>query len=383
MTSLPIPDAIASAQSQELAALIRQEISQRGGWISFADYMQMALYTPQLGYYSGGAKKFGIGGDFVTAPEISALFGQTLANQLAQILSETGGDILELGAGTGRLAADVLAALEQFSELPVRYCILEVSAYLRQIQRDYLESVLSPGLMARVVWLDRLPDHFTGVVIGNEVLDAIPVHLLHQTASGPQERGVAYLDGFIWEDRRLTDEKLRCFASRLDLPDDYVTEVCPAASALIGSLAQILQRGAILLLDYGFSAREYYHPQRRQGTLMCHYQHYAHPDPLIYPGLQDITAHVDFTAIAQAGIDNGLSLAGYTSQARFLLNCGILDLLGRVSSEDAAQYLPLAAAVQKLLSPAEMGDLFKIIAFEKSLALSWLGFASGDKTHTL
>ena len=383
MTSLPIPDALQEAHSQQLARFIQNQISAAGGWIPFSDFMQAALYAPQLGYYSGGAKKFGIGGDFVTAPEISALFGQTLANQLAQILSETGGDILELGAGTGRLAADVLNALEQLSEVPVRYCILEVSAYLHHIQREYLESVLSPELMARVVWLDHLPDHFTGVVIGNEVLDAIPVHLLHQTASGLQERGVACAHGFVWEDRPLTDEKLRFLASRLDLPEDYVTEVCPAASALIGSLAQILQRGAILMLDYGFSGREYYHPQRRQGTLMCHYQHYAHTDPLIYPGLQDITAHVDFTAIAQAGIDNGLSLAGYTSQARFLLNCGILDLLGRVSSEDAAQYLPLAAAVQKLLSPAEMGDLFKVIAFEKSLALSWQGFASGDKTHTL
>ena len=383
MSSLPIPNAEAQAHSQQLAALIQKHIGQHQGWISFTDFMQMALYEPQLGYYSGGAKKFGHGGDFVTAPEISPLFAQTLANQAAQVLAATQGSILELGAGTGKLAADLLLALQDLNQLPGQYCIMEVSAHLRHIQRETMLAALPAGLMQRVVWLDTLPQNFTGMIIGNEVLDAIPVHLIHRTAQGLHERGVIFNDGFIWQDKRLSAGDLFEAANALALPQDYLTEICPAAFGLIASLAHVLEYGVIVMLDYGFPAREYYHPQRNLGTLMCHYQHYAHTEPLVYTGLQDITAHVDFTRIAHAGVNNGLMLAGFCSQAQFLMNCGILDLMSQVSPHDMANYAPLAAAAQKLLSPAEMGDLFKVIAFSKQFDAPLLGFTAGDKSHTL
>lgn len=383
MSSLPIPNAEAQAHSQQLAALIQTKISQNAGWLSFADFMHMALYTPGLGYYSGGAKKFGLGGDFVTAPEISPLFAQTLANQVAQVLADTQGDILELGAGTGKLAADLLIALHALNQLPAQYCILEVSAHLRQIQLETLQNILPPSLVQRVVWLDALPQDFVGMILGNEVLDAISVHLIHNTAQGLCERGVAFNGDFVWQDKSLLTGDLFDLVKTHTLPDGYLTEVCPAASGLIASLAHSLKHGVIVMLDYGFSAREYYHPQRNLGTLMCHYQHYAHTEPLMYVGLQDITAHVDFTSIARAGVNSGLALSGFCTQAQFLMNCGILNLMSQVSAHDMAHYAPLAAAAQKLLSPAEMGDLFKVIAFSKQLEEPLLGFASGDKSHTL
>ncbi|NOT15787.1 MAG: class I SAM-dependent methyltransferase [Methylotenera sp.] len=383
MSSLPIPNAQAQAHSQQLALLIQHQVSQNNGWISFADFMHMALYTPNLGYYSGGAKKFGMGGDFVTAPEISPLFAQTLANQAAQVLLETQGNILELGAGTGKLAADLLLRLQEIKQLPAQYFILEVSAHLRQVQQENLQKLLPAYLFKRIAWLERLPSNFVGLMLGNEVLDAIPVHLIYHSNQVLCERGVAFDHGFVWQDQAIPAGQFFDEISAYALPSDYLTEVCPAAAGLIHSLAQALQRGVILMLDYGFSAREYYHPQRNQGTLMCHYQHYAHTDPLIYVGLQDMTAHVNFTQIALAGEAHGIRLAGYASQAQFLMNCGILDVMSQVSPHDMAQYAPLAAAAQKLLSPAEMGDLFKAIALSKNFDEPLLGFTQGDKSHTL
>jgi len=387
MSSLPIPNADAQALSQQLALLIQDKISQNGGWLSFADYMHMALYTPGLGYYSGGAKKFGMGGDFVTAPEISPLFAQAMANQVAQVLAETQGDVLELGAGSGKLAVDLLLALQALNQLPTHYFILEVSTYLRQVQQEAIQKLLPATLAERVVWLDSLPDNFVGVMLGNEVLDAVPVHLIYKPAAAdPQalcERGVAYNGELYWQDQPLSAGKLLDLVSSYELPDDYLTEVSPAALGLVSSLAGALKHGAIILVDYGFSAREYYHPQRNLGTLMCHYQHYAHVDPLVYVGLQDITAHVDFTSVANTGEHNGLVLIGFCSQAQFLMNCGILDIMSQVSPHDMARYAPLAAAAQKLLSPAEMGDLFKVIALGRGLEQALVGFASGDKSHTL
>jgi SAM-dependent MidA family methyltransferase len=383
MSSLPIPNAEAQAHSQQLAASIQTHISQHQGWISFANFMQMALYEPQLGYYSGGAKKFGHGGDFVTAPEISPLFAKTLAKQAAQVLAETQGSILELGAGTGKLALDLLLALQDMNQLPEHYCIMEVSTHLRHIQHETLQGALPVELLQRVVWLDTLPQDFAGMIVGNEVLDAIPVHLVHHTPQGLYERGVTFNGHFAWEDKPLLTGSLLEAAGALALPQNYLTEICPAASGLIASLAHALEKGVIMMVDYGFSAREYYHPQRNLGTLMCHYQHYAHTEPLVYVGLQDITAHVDFTSIAHAGVNNDLALAGFCSQAQFLMNCGILDLMSQVSPHDMANYAPLAAAAQKLLSPAEMGDLFKVIAFSKKFDTPLLGFSAGDKSHTL
>lgn len=383
MSSLPIPNAQAHAQSQQLATLIQQKIQQNHGWLSFAEFMQYALYAPGLGYYSGGTKKFGLGGDFVTAPEISSLFGQSVAKQVAQVLGTTAGSLLELGAGTGKLAVDLLLALQELAQLPDRYYILEVSAHLREVQQETVQRCLPKALAAKVIWLDDLPKNFSGVILANEVVDAIPVHLVHKTSSAIFERGVAFDGDFVWRDKMLTGGELHEAVLALNLPNDYLTEICPAARGLVKSLAQALSAGAVLLVDYGFSAREYYHPQRNLGTLMCHYQHHAHPNPLIYAGLQDITAHVDFSALAHAGLAAGLEFAGFATQAQFLMNCGILHLISQVPADDMARYAPLAAAAQKLLSPAEMGDLFKVIAFVKAFEPPLIGFTQGDKSHTL
>jgi SAM-dependent MidA family methyltransferase len=389
MSTLPTPSQDAKEHSQQLVSLIESTVKEAGGWIDFAQFMQLALYAPSLGYYSAGGRKFGAGGDFVTAPEISPLFAQTISNQIAQVLQITNGNILELGAGTGKLAADVLLTLEQLDSSPTKYFILEVSDHLRQVQLETLQKKLPQELMQRVEWLNALPAVFDGVVIGNEVLDAIPVHIVHATAQGLCERGVTVeKEGFAWldkamQDQALTEQHLLDAVSKHNLPEGYITEFCPAACALVASLAKVLQRGIILMIDYGFAEREYYHQQRNQGTLMCHYQHYAHVNPLINIGLQDITAHVDFTSIADAGINNALQLSGFCSQAQFLINCGILDVMSQVSAHDIANYAPLAAAAQKLLSPAEMGDLFKVIAFSKNVEEPLIGFIRGDKSHTL
>ncbi|MES2502841.1 MAG: SAM-dependent methyltransferase [Pseudomonadota bacterium] len=384
--NLPIPDSLAQDHSQQLSRLIQQKIEQAGGWIDFYTFMQMALYTPSLGYYSGGALKFADnqkgGGDFVTAPQISPLFARTLARQAAQVLNETKGCILELGAGTGKLAADLMLELQSLEQLPAQYFILEVSDYLRQIQLETLQKLPSE-LFKRIVWLDALPVDFVGLIIGNEVLDAVPVYLVGNTKQGLIERGVGFDAEFIWQDKPLAAGELQDKVNAHSLPIDYLTEVCPAASGLISSLAASLKQGVILMLDYGFGAAEYYHPQRNTGTLMCHYQHYAHSNPLIYVGLQDITAHVNFTAIAEAGVALDLSLAGYCNQASFLMNCGLLEILSETSPNNMAAYAPLAAAAQKLLSPAEMGELFKVIALSKDFDSPLIGFKSGDKAHML
>lgn len=384
MTLLPNPDADALQHSRRLIAHIQDEVAASGGWIDFSRYMHLALYAPGLGYYSAGARKFGAAGDFTTAPEMSALFTRTLARQVAQILDLSGGDILELGAGSGRLAQELLLELAAAERLPARYFILEVSAQLRQAQQQALTQALPPALLQRVSWLDALPSTFTGVVLGNEVLDALPVHLFSCTDHGYVEHGVSVEgEGLTMQQRALTSTQLLQRIARLELPVPYTSEVCPAATALIASLADMLQAGVILLLDYGFSQAEYYHPHRDQGTLMCHYRHYAHGDALFHPGLQDITAHVDFTATAEAGLAYGLGLLGYCGQAQFLINCGITEVLAQVSAQDVAAYAPLAAQAQKLLSPAEMGELFKVIALGRGVPDQLLGFQRGDRRHTL
>lgn len=388
MNTLPTPSVEAQEHSQQLITLIQKTINAQKGWISFAEFMHLVLYAPSLGYYSAGSQKFGDskkgGGDFVTAPQISPLFAQTISNQIAQVLDITHGNILELGAGTGKLATDILLTLVELDSAPAKYFILEVSDHLRQVQLETLQSKLPNDLVQRVEWLTELPSGFNGVMIGNEVLDAIPVHMVNVKNDGIYERGIVIEDGeFVWQDEVLSESSLLDAVSKLNLPEGYVTEICPAASGLIASLAHSLRQGIILMIDYGFAAREYYHPQRNQGTLMCHYQHYAHSDPLINIGLQDITAHVDFTSIAHAGVNHGLVLSGFCSQAQFLMNCGILELMSQVSPHDMARYAPLAAAAQKLLSPAEMGDLFKVVAFSKNIDEPLIGFVSGDKSHTL
>lgn len=393
MSASPVPDPAALAHSQALVRHIAAAIEQAGGWIGFARYMELALYAPGLGYYSAGATKFGSAGDFITAPELSPLFAQALARQAAQILAASGGGILELGAGSGRLALDMLRALSQCAALPERYSILELSADLRDRQRALFERE-APELLPRVRWLDTLPARFTGLILGNEVLDALPVHLVHRHSPSPAsgggqgrgqwyERGVARAgDGFIWQERPLHEGPLFDAARTLPIDGDYLTEIGLAAPALIHSLAARLERGALLFIDYGFPRAEYYHPQRGQGTLMCHYRHRVHADPFDLPGLTDITAHVDFTAVAEAGVDANLDLLGYASQAHFLIACGITELLQGLSPDDPA-YLRQAAALQKMMSPAEMGELFKVIALGRGLDELLLGFARGDRVHAL
>ena len=383
MASLPIPSAQAQAHSAQLQSLIQQHIHQQGGWIDFATFMHMALYTPSLGYYSGGAKKFGMGGDFVTAPEISPLFAHALARQAAQVIVLTQGDILELGAGTGKLAADVLQALTKLDALPSYYLILEVSDYLRKIQRENLRKWLVDELFNRIVWLEALPNQFNGMIIANEVLDAIPVHVVGKQNGVLVERGITWQDAFKWQDCAIASGALFDAVDQLNLPNNYMTEVAPATTGLIRSLAECLQQGVICMLDYGFGASEYYHPQRSAGTLMCHYQHYAHDNPLVYIGLQDITAHVNFTGIAEAAVSQQLSVMGYLNQASFLINCGILQLLEEVSPAQMDIYAPMVSAVQKLLSPAEMGELFKVILLARGMNTPLIGAIQGDKRHTL
>ena len=380
---LPTPSPEALEHSIRLTRLIQNDIAAHGGWISFSRYMELALYAPGLGYYTAGAHKFGEAGDFITAPEMSALFGRTLARQVQQIMASSAPHILELGAGSGKLAADMLAELEQLGNLPESYSILEVSADLRQRQQALLQQRL-PHLFERICWLDALPEQFSGAVVANEVLDALPVHLVHWRDSALAERGVVVQgEGFAWAERDITDAALREAAQKIVVPDDYVSEICLAARGLIQSLAGRLQNGALLFIDYGFGAREFYHAQRNKGTLMCHYRHHAHDDPFYLPGLQDITAHVDFTDVAEAGIDAGLSLIGYTNQAFFLINGGITELLAQHDPEQLRDYLPLSAQLQKLTSPAEMGDLFKVIALGKGMDASLSGFSRGDLSRAL
>ena len=381
-TTLPPPTEEGAAHSRKAAGYIMADIAAQGGWISFARYQELALFAPGLGYYSAGATKFGQSGDFITAPEISVLFGRTLARQAAEVLRLTGGDVLEIGAGSGRLAVDLLTELEQLGVLPERYLILEVSADLRERQQALVRQI-APHLAARVGWLDTLPTGFVGVMIGNEVLDCMPVHLIAWRDGQIFERGVSVeqtepggQERFAWAERPLPAGELYDAARALGPLDNYLSEIGLAARGFIRSLAAALTRGALLLIDYGYSAPEYYHPQRNQGTLMCHYRHYAHPDPFYLPGLQDITCHVDFSAITASAHTAGLDLLGYTTQARFMINCGLLNLLERNDPTDTATYLPLANQVNRLLSPAEMGELFKVIALGKGVDTPLSGFSS-------
>jgi SAM-dependent MidA family methyltransferase len=385
--TLPLPDPAAAAHSEQVAALIRREIDATGGWISFDRYMQLTLYAPGLGYYTAGAHKLGdsaAGGDFVTAPEISPLFGQALAAQIAEVFEHTAHRILEFGAGSGTLARDLLAELARCGVAVEQYAIVEVSADLRDRQRARLAA------HPEVTWLDAPPAGFEGVIIANEVLDVMPVRLFVRgaddaPASPVFERGVAWRDGGFVFAERAADTSLLAAVHAIEatvgpLRAGYGSEVSPVVTAWAAQLAHWLARGVALLIDYGFPRREYYHPQRLMGTLMCHYRHHAHADPLWLPGLNDITAHVDFTAVADAAHVAGLDVLGYTTQAHFLINCGLLDLVQRSAGTQRHQR---AAEAQRLLSEAEMGELFKVLAVGRGIAAPLRGFARGDRLHTL
>lgn len=385
----PAPDAL--AHSARLHAVVANEIAQAGGCIPFRRFMELALYAPGLGYYSAGAHKFGGAGDFVTAPELGSLFARCLARQCQQVMAQAGANILECGAGTGALAAELLREWARLDCLPERYAILEVSADLRARQEQTLRERV-PDLLARVAWLNELPAHgFCGVILGNELLDAMPVDIFVRRDGMTYERMVADDGGqLVYRDEPLTSEPLlqRVTELQRDLGasifgDHYFSEVNFAAEGWLTSAARGLERGAIVLADYGFPAREYYHPDRSGGTLMCHYRHRAHPDPLRLLGLQDITAHVDFTAMAQAAHDAGCDVLGYTNQAQFLLNCGLLDMVAAADATDARAYLALTSEVKRLTLPSEMGELFKVLVVGKGIDDALLGFVSGDRRHRL
>ncbi len=370
--------------SEKLKAHIVRELEQSGGWLSFDRFMALALYQPGLGYYANDSVKFGAmpgsGSDFVTAPELSRWFGRTLGRQVAQALAATGtSEVWEFGAGSGALAQQILTQLDAMGHSEVRYRIVDLSATLRARQQQTLAAFGD-----RVEWIDRLPERFEGVIVGNEVLDAMPVQLLQRRGSTWFERGVALAPpgqasadspAFVWADR---PTELRP-PFEIEGPHDYLTEIHPQAEAFVRTLAERWTRGAAFFIDYGFPESEYYHPQRHMGTLVCHRSHQVDHDPLTEVGLKDITAHVNFTGIALAAQDAGLPVLGYTSQGRFLINAGLIELAGEVPVAERAN-------LAKLVNEHEMGELFKVLAFAPAAsAEGWLplGFTAGDRTHTL
>ena len=388
--NLPEPEPAALSHSRVLSERILKAIDDNGGRITFERFMDMALYEPGLGYYSAGSAKFGKEGDFVTAPEISPLFSRCLAGPCAQVTGRCrDGVILELGAGSGTMAADLLAELARRDALPREYWILETSADLRRRQQQLLNTRL-PAVARRIRWLDRLPDRsFTGMILANEVLDALPVHRLCLEHSTVMEMQVGFSGGrFQWQPWPAPVELVRQFDSRLRglkalLADGYQTEFNSRLAGFIASLSDVLAEGVMLFIDYGYPRAEYYHPQRRDGTLLCHYRHRVHDDPFRFPGLQDITASVDFTALAEAGDAAGLEVKGFTNQSGFLIACGLQDLIHELAGDDGALSPETAQQIKRLTLPAEMGEHVKAMALSRNFADPLAGFHPADQRHRL
>ncbi|MBF0470711.1 MAG: SAM-dependent methyltransferase [Gammaproteobacteria bacterium] len=386
--ALPQPSLAARQHSAQVTAEIVAEVEASDDYISFERFMTLALYAPALGYYSSGSHKLGRGGDFTTAPEISPLFSQALARQAAEVLQQLGGgDILEFGGGSGVMAAEILLELERLQQLPQRYLLLEVSADLQQRQRQRLEQSC-PHLRSRVEWLEQLPSPgFRGVVLANELLDALPFSRIYQLRDGWIELGVEVMEGTLWEAARLLtpDEPLSVainnIAALQQLPSGYSTEISLQAADWVRTLPTFIDRATILIIDYGFPQAEFYHPQRSSGTMMCHYQHRAHSDPFFYPGLQDITAHVDFTAVADAALEVGMEVRGFTPQGQFLLGAGIVEHLS--ASLSPQQQMAQNHALKLLTLPAEMGELFKVMALGCHHPFTPSAFSLLDHRHRL
>lgn len=381
--AFPPPTAEELAHSGKLQRRMREEIAACGGRIAFARFMELALYAPGLGYYAAGKHKFGGQGDFITAPEMGPVFARCLARPCQSILTGLGsGDILEVGAGSGVLAADLLLELESLNSLPQHYFILELSAELKARQTETLRDKAS-HLLNRVHWLEALPAGFRGIVLANELLDAMPVERFKVNENGVQQLYVAWEnDRFIWREQP-ADAAIRTRIETLALTPVYTSEINLQAQAWMRSVADILKQGVVLLIDYGFPRAEFYHLQRAQGTLMCHYRHRAHDDPLMLIGLQDITAHVDFTAIAEAAVETGLALLGYTSQTAFLIGCGLEQLVAGSDPEKTREHLELTQQIKKLTSPHEMGELYKAIALGRGIKEPILGFSVRDRRGRL
>lgn len=382
--TLPSPHPAAKDICDALVKSIVDHI-EKVGPMPFDQFMHEALYAQHLGYYRNGLAKFGEAGDFVTAPEISPLFAACVANQCQAVLTDlSGGDIIEFGPGRGLLCADILSALEKCKALPDHYYLLEVSATLRVVQQEVLQARV-PHLLDRVIWLDDFPpEPIQGVVLANEVLDAMPVQLFTWRNDG------AHLHEVIVQNDQLVDtvkstadaELTAYFTDRgFEFAPGYTSEVNPHLLGWMASVSRCLEKGLVLVIDYGFPSSEYYHPDRFQGTLMCHYQHHSHPDPLLFPGIQDVTAHVDFTAVAEAADDAGLLVSGFTHQASFLINCGLASMLDVSLPEE--QRFKQNQAVMKLTSPSEMGELFKVIGLTKEYDETLVGFSAMDQLARL
>jgi SAM-dependent MidA family methyltransferase len=387
--TLPLPDATSQAVSERLMRQIKRAIEKSSGAIPFDHFMEMALYAPGLGYYVAGSRKFGEQGDFITAPEVSPLFAQCLARQVEQVLAEIeAGEVLEFGAGSGRLAADLLAELEQLGRLPSGYLILELSPELRMRQRETLQSRV-PHILPRVHWLERMPSGFQGVVVANELLDAMPVSRFRINDGVVEECFVGCDESGLQErfDSPVTPGlesavKGICQTSG-DLPSGYISEINLRQTAWISALAKAMDLGVAILIDYGYSRAEYYHPQRTRGTLMCHYRHRAHSDPYRWVGLQDMTSQVDFTALARDAIEAGFSLGGYTTQAHFLIANGLDTLLADSDPNDLSRYMSLVQGVKRLTLPSEMGERFKVLGLLKGVDINLQGFTLRDFSERL
>ena len=380
-SDLPDPDEDALSHSVKVTARVRQAIRASGGVLPFDRYMDMVLYEPGLGYYVSGTRKFGPDGDFITAPEIGGLFGRCLARQCADVLKDVSpGSLLEFGAGSGALAAQILDELTALDMLPEAYLIVELSPVLRARQKQALEPFMG---RVSVHWLDAPPETgFLGVVLANEVLDAMPVTRFQVRgnagiAAGVKEDG----QGFGWDFEGPPDSSLGRVIQRYGLPEGYTSEVSPRGAAWMQTIGQCLETGLLLVIDYGYPGAEYYHPDRFDGTLMCHYRHRAHSDPFLYPGLQDLTAHVDFSATAHAGLAAGLELAGFTSQDAFLLSMGVLDLVG--GSPESATQLRQVQELKQLTLGSEMGEAFKVLAMVKNTGRSLAGFSLRNRATSL
>ncbi len=391
---LPNPDELALKLSESLQEKIRLAIINNGGSISFEQYMQMALYEPGLGYYSAGSSKFGEQGDFVTAPEISPLFSRCIARQCQQVLSKiSSSSIFEFGPGTGTMAIDIMRELKRNNSLPETYYLLEPSADLRQRQQLNIKNTI-PQLEERFVWLDRLPEEkMKGVILANEVIDAMPVTRI-VIDSEIEEYAVACGSGandqirFQWVMRDI-DQKLKSEIQvmldmlRESIPTPYTTEINCNIKPWLNSLNDVLDEGLILISDYGYPRQEYFHPQRHAGTLICHYRHHAHDDPFLYPGLQDITASVDFTTVAEAAVDTGLHVSGFTTQAHFLIACGLDQFVSEYGTDNVVERSKMVHQVTKLTMPGEMGEKFKFIGLTKELDIQLCGFSFIDQRSRL
>ena len=381
--TLPLPSPAAQQSSANLQTLLAEEIKKHGNWIPFSRFMELVLYAPQYGYYTGGSHKIGNDGDFITAPTLTPLFARTLARQLQELLPQTAGNIYEFGAGTGQLAADLLNNL---SDGINRYYIIEISPELAARQKDLIQT-LAPQAAQKIIHLSALPETFDGIIIGNEVLDAMPVEIIRKDEGSSFEHVGVCLDNdrFTYSARPLHDLQLSALASLYfpKISPPYTSELHPQQYAFIRTLASRLEHGCMIFIDYGFDAAQYYHPQRDQGTLIGHYRHHVIHNPFNFIGLADLTAHVNFTDIAQAGTDAGLDLIGYLPQSHFLLNLGITELLAQTGKTNSAAYIREAAAVQKLIDQHEMGELFKVIAFGKNINIDWTGFCFGDICYKL